>query len=275
VTDPPPEPPDSGQLPVLPSPAELPALPTLGPVSRQAPPGGARRPWQWASVAWARMETRQARTLRLELQPGSPPHVPGQHYVVRAARDDGSWAQRSYSVASAPDRKTAPGGLRMIELTVELLVDGELSPFLHTLAVGDEIEVRGPFGGWFIWRGEGAALLVGGGSGVVPLMSIARYWRACGRLEPLRMLYSVRSPDDVYYRDGLGEETTLLYTRRTPDGASRRPGRVGTDDLRPLLMPGATCYVCGSAGFAEHASQLLVELGIPATDVRVERFGPS
>jgi ferredoxin-NADP reductase len=255
--------------------ADLPALPTLGPVSRQAPPGGARRHWQRAVVTQARMETERARTLRLELPPGAARHVPGQHYVVRTARDDGSWAQRSYSVASAPDRQRAPGATRAIELTVELLDDGELSPFLHTVAVGDELEVRGPFGGWFIWRGEGPALLVGGGSGVVPLMSIQRFWRSGGRSLPLRMLYSVRNPDDVYYRDELGDETTLIYTRRAPAGSPRPPGRVDADGLRPLLIPGATCYVCGSAGFAEHASRLLVDLGVPAIDVRVERFGPS
>jgi ferredoxin-NADP reductase len=254
---------------------ELPPLPTIGPVSRRPPPGGARKPWRRAVVVSLRMETRQARTLRLEVPPEAPPHVPGQHYVVRTARDDGSWAQRSYSVASARDPHRATGAGRQIELTVELLVDGELSPFLHAVAVGDEVEVRGPFGGWFIWRGDGPALLVGGGSGVVPLMSMQRQWRSGGRRQPLRMLYSVRSPDDVYYRDELGEETTLIYTRRGPVGSTRRPGRVDADSLLPLLLPGATCYVCGSAGFAEHASRLLVDLGVPATDVRVERFGPS
>jgi len=225
--------------------ADLPPLPALGPVSRQAPPGGAPRRWLPGVVVEVRAETRHARTLRLELPAGSPAHVPGQHYVVRLRRDDGSWAQRSYSVASAPERgdRNSPGRPRQIELTVERLDDGELSPYLHEVSPGDVLQVRGPFGGWFIWRGEGPALLIGGGSGVVPLMSMQRYWRSGGRRQPLRMVVSVR--------------------------------RLDAATLRPLLLPGATCYVCGSAGFAEHASTLLVELGVPAGDVRVERFGPS
>jgi ferredoxin-NADP reductase len=265
--------------------ADLPPLPTLGPVSRRAPVGGARRQWQPATVVEVRAETLHARTLRLDLPAGSPAHVPGQHYVVRVRRDDGSWAQRSYSVASAPalsaapDRGAAAGGdpqgPRQIELTVERLDAGELSPYLHQVSPGDVLQVRGPFGGWFIWRGEGPALLIGGGSGVVPLMSMQRYWRAGGRRQPLRMLLSVRTPADLFYAAELGEETTVVYTRQAP---SDRPGPIGRLDaatLQPLLLPGATCYVCGSAGFAEHASALLVELGVPAGDVRVERFGPS
>jgi len=257
--------------------ADLPPLPALGPVSRQAPPGGAPRRWLPGVVVEVRAETRHARTLRLELPAGSPAHVPGQHYVVRLRRDDGSWAQRSYSVASAPERgdRNSPGRPRQIELTVERLDDGELSPYLHEVSPGDVLQVRGPFGGWFIWRGEGPALLIGGGSGVVPLMSMQRYWRSGGRRQPLRMVVSVRTPADLFYPDELGDETTVVYTRQAPAGGQGSVGRLDAATLRPLLLPGATCYVCGSAGFAEHASTLLVELGVPAGDVRVERFGPS
>jgi ferredoxin-NADP reductase len=228
-------------------------------------------------VVSARPETVHARTLRLELPPGSPPHVPGQHYVVRVARDDGSWAQRSYSVASAPERSPAgrPDGGRHIELGIERLVGGELSPYLHEVPVGALVEVRGPFGGWFIWRGDTPVLLVGGGSGVVPLMAMHRHWRATGARVPLRMVLSVRTPDDLWYRDELGPETTVVHTRRAPTGSARPPGRLDAATLLPLLIPGATCYVCGSAGFAEHAGQLLVDVGVATGDVRVERFGPS
>ena len=264
----------------------LPPLPTLGPVVRRVPPAGARREWQTAEVVEVREETARARTLRLRLPAGAERHVPGQHYVVRVPRDDGSWAQRSYSVASAPElpgSAASPGspGDRAphIELTVERLEDGELSPVLHALAVGSPVELRGPFGGWFLWRGDTPALLVGGGSGVVPLIAMFRYWRANGRGVPLHLAVSVRTPDDLFYRDELLAEgpptVTVVHTRQAPDGDPRPPGRLDAATLEPLLVPGATCFVCGSTGFAEHASRLLVDLGVPAGDVRVERFGPS
>jgi ferredoxin-NADP reductase len=255
----------------------LPALPTLGPVTRRVPPAGARRAWQTAEVVQVRDETAQARTLRLRLPPGSETHVPGQHYVVRTPRDDGSWAQRSYSAASAPDRGEPADGPH-VELTVERLADGELSPMLHALTVGASVSLRGPFGGWFLWRGDTPALLVGGGSGVVPLMAMYRYRREGSTAAPLHLVVSVRTPADLFYRDELladGAGVTVVHTRVAPDGDPRPPGRLDAATLEPLLRPGATCFVCGSTGFAEHASRLLVDLGVPATDVRVERFGPS
>ena len=269
-------------LPPLPSLPDLPPLPSLGPVVRRVPPTGARRVWQTAVVVDVRSETAQARTVRLRLPPGSETHVPGQHWVVRVPRDDGSWAQRSYSAASAPDRQHATRGPE-IELTVELIEDGELSPVLHALDVGSTVTLRGPFGGWFLWRGDTPALLVGGGSGVVPLMAMYRSWRrarsSSGGPPPLRLVVSVRTPADLYYRDELlADDTgavTVVHTRAAPEGDPRPAGRLDAATLRPLLLPGATCYVCGSTGFAEHASRLLVELGVPATDVRVERVGPS
>jgi ferredoxin-NADP reductase len=268
----------------LPAPSELPPLPTIGgPVQRRLPPGGARREWQRGEVVELRRETATARTLRLWLPDGYP-QVPGQHYVVRVTAEDGSQASRSYSVASAPEIPPGGDGRERkgthIELTVERLEDGAVSPYLHDeVRVGDQIELRGPFGGWFVWRGDTPALLVGGGSGVVPLMAMLRQWRNRGETVPLAMAVSVRSPADLFYAGEYGPETTLVYTRVAPAGATRLPGRLDGAVLAPLverLAPaGAVGYVCGSAGFAEHASQLLVELGFDAGAVRVERFGPS
>jgi ferredoxin-NADP reductase len=253
---------------------ELPPLPTLtGPIARRPPAGGARRVWQRVRVGEIREETPRARTFRLELPPGAQPHVPGQHYDVRLTAPDGSQAQRSYSIASAPDRGFA-------ELTVERIADGAVSPYLHDrVRVGDEVEIRGPFGGWFIWRGDTPALLLGGGSGVVPLMSMRRWWAELGRPVPLSLVVSVRAPDDLFYAGEYGDETTVVYSRTAPPDALRPAGRLAAAVLEPLVatLPreGTVAYVCGSAGFAEYASQLLVSLGVDRTAVRVERFGPS
>jgi len=245
------------------------ALPTFTAVNRRPPPGGARRLWQQARVVEIRRETPRAVTVRLEL-PRWVAHTPGQHYVVRLTAPDGYQAQRSYSAASPP------GDEPFLELTVERLADGEVSSYLHDgLVAGDSLEVRGPFGGWFTWRGERAALLVGGGSGVVPLMAMVRHRRREQLTVPLRLVVSTRSPEELLYAGEYGEESTVVYTRVLPPRWARPPGRLSADDLAPLLIPGATAYVCGSSGFAEHASQLLVSLGQPAADVRVERFGPS
>jgi ferredoxin-NADP reductase len=253
----------------------LPALPSLGPVTRHVPPGGARRHWQPARVLGLRDETSTARTFVLQLEADAPRHVPGQHYDVRLTAPDGSQAQRSYSVASAPCTDGR------IELTVERIGDGDVSPYLHDrVGIGDGFEVRGPFGGWFVWRGDTPALLVGGGSGVVPLMSMLRWWRHEGRPVPLQLVVSARGPDELFYAREYGPETTVVYTRRTPAGWSRPPARLDAATLDVLVprfrgLPGATAYVCGSAGFAEHASQLLVELGLDPGAVRIERFGPA
>ncbi|WP_198949950.1 FAD-binding oxidoreductase [Kineosporia sp. A_224] len=267
-------------LPPLPTLGGLPPLPTLGPVGRRPPPGGARREWVTATVEACTEETAHARTLRLRLPDGTPAHTPGQHYVVRVRRDDGSWAQRSYSVASAPALPPAPP---TVDLTVERLDDGELSPYLHSLHVGDRVELRGPFGGWFVWRGERPVLLVGGGSGVVPLASVLRAWQQRGRPGgdgAMHLVVSVRSPADLFYAAELtgSPDVTVVHTRTAPDGAARPPGRLTVDDLRPYVpaAPDAlTVYVCGSAAFAEGATGLVVGAGVPASAVRVEAFGPS
>ncbi|MHB1139153.1 MAG: FAD-binding oxidoreductase [Microthrixaceae bacterium] len=231
-------------------------------------------PWKLATVLGIRPETPRASTIRLQV-PGATRHLPGQHYVVRLTAPDGYVAQRSYSVASAPDDSGE------IELTVERLDDGEVSTYLHGgLEVGDRIEVRGPIGGWFVWTGDHPAVLVGGGSGVVPLMSMVRFARATGRSDLVRLIVSVRTPGDLLYADELpGPETTIVHTRSVPPGSERAAGRLSGEDLA-MILPApldadTTVYLCGSGGFADAASALLLGLGVPVDRIRVERFGPT
>jgi ferredoxin-NADP reductase len=225
--------------------------------------------WQAATVVGIRDETPRAKTFRLALETPSR-HLPGQHYVVRLTAPDGYTASRSYSLASPPD------GTDEIEITVERLEDGEVSGFLHDVAeVGDELEVRGPIGGWFVWDGATPALLVGGGSGIAPLMSMLRLARHLGRGDLVRVLASFRTPDDVWFADELpGPEVKLAFTRTAPAGDPRPVSRLTIDDL-PSLPDDATAFVCGSTPFTNHATDLLLELGLPAADIRVERFGPT
>ena len=199
-------------------PEPLPALPAFTATNRRPPPGGARREWQSARVLELRRETDRALTVRMKPARWVP-HTPGQHYVVRLTAPDGYQAQRSYSVASPP----ADGPF--LELTVERLTDGEVSSYLHDgLRVGDDLEVRGPFGGWFVWTGERPALLIGGGSGVVPLMAMLRHRRREDLHVPLRLVVSVRSPEELLYAGEYGPESTILYTRVAPPGSSRPRG---------------------------------------------------
>lgn len=227
-------------------------------------------PWQDATVIDIRVETFRSRTYRLKLARPER-HRAGQHYIVRLTAPDGYSAQRSYSVSSAPD------GTGEIELTVERLEGGEVSTFLHDeVVVGDELEVRGPIGGWFVWEADTPAVLVGGGSGVAPLMAMLRLARATGTEDLVRLFASVRRPDDLLYRDEIaGPRTTVIYTREAPPGEGRPVGRLAGADLAGRLPDDATCYVCGSSGFADAASQLLVELGVDTARIRVERFGPT
>lgn len=226
--------------------------------------------WQQARVLSVRDETPRARTFRLAL-PDPTPHLAGQYYVVRLTAADGYTAQRSYSVASAPD------GSGEIELTVEKLDDGEVSEFLHDVVVpGDELEVRGPIGGFFAWRGESPVLLVGGGSGVVPLMAMLRAARRAGRPDLVRLLVSARSPADLYYADELpGPESTVIWTRATPPGTTRPVGRITAADVAPLVRGGEDVFVCGTPAFADAATATLEAAGVPVPRIRVERFGPS
>jgi ferredoxin-NADP reductase len=227
-------------------------------------------PWQVATVEEVRKETERAKTFRLRL---SAPwrHLAGQHYVVRLTAEDGYTASRSYSIASPPDDSGE------IEITVERLDDGEVSSYLHEIVVpGDELEVRGPIGGWFVWRGDTRALLVAGGSGIVPLMSMLRLARRSGRSQLVHLVVSVRSPNELYYADEIeGNETTVVFTREASPSCDRAPGRLGEDDLSRVLFADATAYVCGSSGFADHVTGLLGRLGFPDERIRVERFGPS
>jgi ferredoxin-NADP reductase len=228
-----------------------------------------RLTWRVATVAAVRDETSSARTLVLDV-PDWPGHLAGQHVDVRLTAPDGYSTQRSYSIASAP------AGNRL-ELTVDVLPDGEVSPYLaRVLSVGDPLEIRGPIGGWFVWDADAPALLVGGGSGLVPLMSMLRLARRLDRSHLVRLVVSVRSPADLYYAHELpGPEVRIIYSREAPPGEARPPGRLTTEDLRPAPDPAATTYLCGSAGFAEAASRLLVDVGVPVERIRVERFGPS
>ena len=224
-------------------------------------------PWRTARVLDVRPEAPRVKTFRLGFDEPLG-HLAGQHLVIRLTAPDGYTAQRSYSIASAPD------GTPEAEVTVEHLEDGEVSGFLHDVVEpGDDLEVRGPIGGWFVWE-DGPALLVGGGSGIVPLMAMLRLARATDRSDLVRLVVSVRTPADLYYAGELaGPEVTVVHTRVAPPDSGRAAARLTADDLAPLMDPAATAYVCGSTGFADAASQLLVGLGHPVEQIRVERFG--
>jgi ferredoxin-NADP reductase len=225
--------------------------------------------WQSAVVREVRIETPTAKTFRLELsQPRR--HLPGQHYVVRLTAPDGYRAQRSYSVGSAP-------GTDWMDLTIEMLPGGEVSGFLNEVVrPGDELEVRGPIGGFFNWDGTSPMLGVAGGSGLVPLMSMLRHARAIGRPELVRLAISVRSPEQLYYAGELdGSDIVVVYTRTAPAGVARPAGRLGTADLVDLAAPARDTYVCGSPAFCDAATSLLVDSGVATDWIRVERFGPS
>jgi ferredoxin-NADP reductase len=230
---------------------------------------GRPTPWQDAVVTSIRQETPTAKTFRLRLGATSN-HLAGQYYVVRLTAPDGYTASRSYSVASAPD------GSAEIELTVERLAGGEVSNFLHDEVVpGDELEVRGPIGGWFTWTADRPALLIGGGSGVVPLMAMLRLARREGSA-PARLLVSARTPSDLYYAAELsGPDVTVVYTREAPDEWPRPPARLMREDVVALVQPDVTAYICGSSAFADAATELARAVGIDDDHIRVERFGPT
>nr|WP_189233510.1 ferredoxin reductase [Streptomyces flaveolus] len=225
--------------------------------------------WQTATLTEIRRETPRAATFRLAV-PGWAGHVPGQHLMLRLTAPDGYVAQRHYSLASAPDDSGH------IELTLDHVADGEVSGWFHTVArPGDRIEVRGPLSGFFAWPGDRPALLLGAGSGVVPLMSMVRHHRARGLSVPVRLLVSARSPEELIYAREFGPETTPVFTRSAPEGTP--VGRLTAAHLAPLLADppagGWEAYVCGSNSFAEHASRLLVAAGQPVDRIRIERFG--
>jgi ferredoxin-NADP reductase len=220
--------------------------------------------------------TEAARTKSIVLDAADwPGHLAGQHVDVRLTAEDGYQAQRSYSIASAPEDEH-------LILTVERLDDGEVSPYLtETLQAGDELELRGPVGGYFVWEESlgGPLLLVGGGSGVVPLRAMLRHHRAIASEVPVRLLYSARTRDDLIYRAELGNyETTITLTREQPQGWAGRTGRVDRDLLAEIAWPPAEdprVYVCGPTGFVEAVADALVTLEHDPKRIRTERFGPT
>ncbi|MGW5174169.1 ferredoxin reductase [Streptomyces sp. NPDC004082] len=225
--------------------------------------------WQDATLTGIRRETPYASTFRFAV-PGWTGHLPGQHLMLRLTAPDGYTAQRHYSLASAPDDSGH------IELTLDHVDGGEVSGWFHTVArPGDVVQVRGPVSGFFAWPGDRPALLIGAGSGVVPLMSMVRHRRASGLSVPLRLLVSARGPRELIYAREYGEETTTVFTRSAPRGVP--VGRMSAAHVAPLLADapagGWEAYVCGSNGFAEHASRLLVGAGQPVDRIRIERFG--
>lgn len=238
--------------------------------------------WQAATVVAVRGETPRVKTL--ELAVGAwPGHLPGQHAEVRLTAADGYRAERSYSIASPPEASR-------LELTVERLDGGEVSPFLTgELQPRDTLELRGPIGGYFVWTAAAARrplLLVGGGTGIVPLMCMLRHRRSAGERVPAGLLYSCRTRADVIYRRELSEiagadpgfTLRIALTRDSAPGWSGAVGRIDLALVRALLerLGGAAdSFVCGSAGFVGAASRLLLEAGQPAEAIRTERFGPS
>jgi ferredoxin-NADP reductase len=238
--------------------------------------------WQIATVEEIRPETAQVKTFTLRL-PAWHPHRAGQHYDVRLTAEDGYQAQRSYSIASAPTRSG------VVDLTVERIADGEVSPYFHDVLVpGDRVEVRGPIGGYFVWEPAlgGPLLLIAGGSGVVPLMAMLRERAASGDATPTALLASWRTIDDVIYRaeldalsaagDGLRVAHTL--TRAQPPGWAGYARRIDGPmlaEVRGALGTEPLVYICGPTLLVEAAATELVEQGIPPARVRTERFGPT
>jgi ferredoxin-NADP reductase len=243
-----------------------------------ARPSG-RLAWQLAEVTDTVTETPRVRTLVLDV-PDWPGHRAGQHVDVRLTAEDGYQAERSYSLASAPEEAPA--------VTVERLDDGEVSPYLVDEVVpGDRFEVRGPIGGYFVWEADRSSeplFLVGGGSGVVPLMSMLRHRAATGSSVPARLLYSSRALEDVIYRDELeqlnaredGVEIVHTLTRERPPGWTGRSGRVNRELLQEVAFAperNPAVYVCGPTSFVEAVAEVLVGLGYSPGRIRTERFG--
>jgi len=232
----------------------------------------------WLSAPVLQVQRETARASRLVLDPpGWPGHRPGQHLDVRLTAPDGYTAQRSYSIASAPE---AP----YVELIVDRLPDGEVSPYLtQELRPGDDLEVRGPFGGWFVWHvGLGGPLqLVAGGSGVVPFLAMLDHHRAAASDVPVRLLYSARSLAEVFRRERLAEpdrdvRVDLAHTRDAPPGWTGETGRVDGAVLGRLTLPPDAepqVFVCGPTGFVDAVASAMIELGHAPEKIKTERFG--
>jgi ferredoxin-NADP reductase len=238
--------------------------------------------WQTATVVSIRKETRRVKTIQFAVSHW-PGHLPGQHADVRLTAEDGYRAERSYSIASPPE-------VSGLELTVDRLEDGEVSPFLtDQLQQGDTIQLRGPIGGYFVWSASEhrrPILLVAGGSGVVPLMCMLRHRQLARSAGPASLLYSVRTRQDVIFQEELtalarSDPGFILRMTLTRDSAPGWPGRVGRIDLPAVqavlgdLGGQVDSFVCGPDGFVEAASALLLQAGQPRDAIRTERFGPS
>jgi ferredoxin-NADP reductase len=242
--------------------------------------------WQLATVNGIREETPRVRTFSLVV-PEWEGHLPGQHVDIRLTAEDGYQAQRSYSIASEPHsnkERTA-----QIDLGVERVEHGEVSPFMHdVLMAGDRLEVRGPIGGYFVWDGTAPepVLLVAGGSGIVPLMAMIRHRSAVGARTPATLVYSSRTRDDVIYYDELerlaanadGPRVIHTLTRARPPGWTGLDRRIDRPMLEAALDGGPSstqAFVCGPTPLVESVAEALVSLGFAPSQVRTERFGPS
>jgi ferredoxin-NADP reductase len=225
-----------------------------------------------ATIRESRVETPHAKTLVLDV-PDWPGHLAGQHVDIRLTAEDGYQSERSYSIASAPEADA-------LELTIERIDDGEVSPYLTEEArEGDQFELRGPVGGYFVWKASltGPVLLVAGGSGLVPLMAMLRHHRIAGSEADMRLLLSARMHTDVLYREELEQQfrdaVHLTLTREKWDGWSRRIDAEMLREVGPAPEEHPHVYVCGPTAFVEEAAQLLVELGHLPAAVHTERFG--
>jgi ferredoxin-NADP reductase len=239
-----------------------------------------RLTWQPATVLEVREETASARTLVLGV-PDWPGHLAGQHVDLKLTAENGYSAQRSYSISSAGMPVEAP-----LQVTIQRVVDGEVSPYLVDSAMmGDQLEIRGPVGGYFTWQPDDdrPVLAIGGGSGVVPLMAMLRTHVVTGAGVPFRLIYSVRTPGDVMYAPelgtaGAGVDVEFIYTRETPQGWPHARGRLDAVRLAQLAYPASGkphVFVCGPTGFVESVANTMVDLGHDPSDVKTERFGPT
>ena len=235
--------------------------------------------WRVADVVSGVPETETSRTIGLRVD-GLMGNLAGQHIDIRLTADDGYTAVRSYSVATA-------GMDEIMEITVDELANGEVSPYLvRDLAVGDQLEIRGPVGGWFVWRptDTNPVQLIAGGSGIVPLMSMIRAHEASGNPSPFRLLYSLKSPEAGFYRDELltlsrqSPKLTIdyIYTRTAPQGWPTPPKRLTAETLLASILPvdaNPDTFVCGQTLFVETVAEWLVQAGYPAASIKTERFG--
>ena len=238
-------------------------------------------PTRWQQADIERITPQTARVISVFLRTQLERYIAGQHVDVRLTAPDGYQAQRSYSIASAP-------GADLVELAIERLNDGEVSPYFHEVArPGDSIELRGPIGGHFVWRAEdgGPLALIGGGSGVVPLMAMVRAWSAAEPKTPLLLVYSARTWEELVFRDELlaiqARTPEFLFIATTTRGPRHRPEDLDRRLDRPLLRGVLSrwghsprhIYVCGSNAFVETVTDSLIPEGVPPAIIRTERFG--